>query len=186
MKLAHLIYLPLIPFMNHSLAMAKGACVMQWSHEPCHAGPPRMDESYWRVLSDRGSLKEEMTSHSSILAARTPWAVQKGKKRIRLKDEPPGQKVFIVLLEESRRNLLILIVPEKNGVAGPKQKWYSFVDVYGGERQVQSCKQQYFIGTWNDRFMHQDKLDVVKQEMTRLSIDVFGISELKWRGMEQS
>ncbi|KAF7248034.1 Actin-binding LIM protein 2 [Varanus komodoensis] len=38
-------------------------------------------------------------------------------------------------------------------------------------------------GTWNVRSMNQGKLDVVKQEMTRLNIDILGISELKWTGM---
>ena len=31
--------------------------------------------------------------------------------------------------------------------------------------------------------MNQDKLEVVKQEMARVNIDVLGISELKWTGM---
>ena len=31
--------------------------------------------------------------------------------------------------------------------------------------------------------MHQGKLEVVKQEMARVNIDVLGISELKWTGM---
>ena len=31
--------------------------------------------------------------------------------------------------------------------------------------------------------MNQGKLDVVKQEMTRVNIDILGISELKWTGM---
>ena len=35
------------------------------------------------------------------------------------------------------------------------------------------------IGTWNVRSMNQDKLDVVKQEMVRLNIEILGISELK-------
>ena len=39
------------------------------------------------------------------------------------------------------------------------------------------------IGTWNVRFMNQGKLVVVKQEMTRVSIDIIGISKLKWTGM---
>ena len=31
--------------------------------------------------------------------------------------------------------------------------------------------------------MNQGKLKVVKQEMTRVNIDILGISELKWTGM---
>ena len=30
--------------------------------------------------------------------------------------------------------------------------------------------------------MNQDKLDVVKQEMARVNINILGISELKWMG----
>ena len=52
---------------------------------------------------------------------------------------------------------------------------------YGSK--VQCCKEQYFIGTWNVRFMNQGKLEVVKQEIARLNINILGISELKWTGM---
>ena len=31
--------------------------------------------------------------------------------------------------------------------------------------------------------MNQGKLEVVKQEMARVNIDILGISELKWMGM---
>ena len=31
--------------------------------------------------------------------------------------------------------------------------------------------------------MNQGKLEVVKQEMARVNIDILGISELKWTGM---
>ena len=54
------------------------------------------------------------------------------------------------------------------------------MDVSGGESKVQSWKEQYCIGTWNVRSMNQGKLDVVKQEMARVNIDILGISELKW------
>ena len=30
--------------------------------------------------------------------------------------------------------------------------------------------------------MNQDKLEVVKQEMARVNVDILGISELKWTG----
>ena len=39
------------------------------------------------------------------------------------------------------------------------------------------------MGTWNVRSMNQGKLEVVKQEIGRLNIDILGISELKWTGM---
>ena len=43
--------------------------------------------------------------------------------------------------------------------------------------------EQYCIGTCNVRYTNQGKLEVVKQEMARVSIDILGISELKWTGM---
>ena len=53
----------------------------------------------------------------------------------------------------------------------------------GGESKVQWCKEQFCIGTWNVRSVNQGKLDVVKQEMGRVNINIIGISELKWTGM---
>ena len=65
----------------------------------------------------------------------------------------------------------------------PKQKQYPAVDVTGDRSKVQCCKEQYCIGTWNVRSMNQGKLEVVKQEMARVNVDILGISELKWTGM---
>ena len=53
----------------------------------------------------------------------------------------------------------------------------------GGESKVQCYKKQYCIRTWNVRSMDQGKLDVVKQEMARVDINILGISELKWTGI---
>ena len=39
------------------------------------------------------------------------------------------------------------------------------------------------MGTWNVRSMNQSKLEVVKQEMAGVNVDILGISELKWTGM---
>ena len=39
------------------------------------------------------------------------------------------------------------------------------------------------IGTWNVRYTNQGKLEVVKQEMARVNIDIPGISKLRWTGM---
>ena len=57
------------------------------------------------------------------------------------------------------------------------------MDVTGDRSNVRCCKEQYFIGTWNVRFMNQGKLEVVKQEMARVNVDTLGISELKLTGM---
>ena len=65
----------------------------------------------------------------------------------------------------------------------PKQKHHPVVDVTGDRSKVQCCKEQHCIGTWNVRSMNQGKLEVVKQEMVRVNIDILGISELKWNGM---
>ena len=57
------------------------------------------------------------------------------------------------------------------------------MDFSGGESKVQCCKEQYCIGTWDVRSMNQSKLEVVKQEMARVNVDILGISELKRTGM---
>ena len=71
----------------------------------------------------------------------------------------------------------------KNEETEPKQKQHPVVDVTGDGSKVQCCKEQYCIGTWNVRSMNQGKLEVVKQEMARVNVNIVGISELKWTGM---
>ena len=57
------------------------------------------------------------------------------------------------------------------------------MDETGDGSTVQSCKEQYCIGTWNVRSMNQVKLEVVKQEIARVNFKILGITELKWTGM---
>ena len=64
----------------------------------------------------------------------------------------------------------------------PKQKQYPVVDVTGDRSKIRCCKEQYCIGTWNFRSINQGKLEVVKQEMARVNVDILGISKLKWTG----
>ena len=71
----------------------------------------------------------------------------------------------------------------KNEGMKPKQKQHPVVDGTGDRSKVRCCKEQYCIGTWNVRSMNQGKLEVVKQEMARMNINILGISELKWTGM---
>ena len=65
----------------------------------------------------------------------------------------------------------------------PRQNQRPVVDVTGDGRKVRCCKEQYCTGTWNVRSMNQGKLQVVKQEMARVNVDILEISELKWTGM---
>ena len=59
------------------------------------------------------------------------------------------------------------------------------MNVTGDGSKVQCCKEHYWIGTWNVRSMNQGLLEVVKQEMARLNVNILGISELKWTGMSE-
>ena len=64
----------------------------------------------------------------------------------------------------------------------PKQKQHPAVDVTGDGSEVRCCKEQSCIGTWNVMSINQGKLEVVKQEMARVNINILGISKLSWTG----
>ena len=89
----------------------------------------------------------------------------------------PGQRAPNMLLAISGE-----ITPERMK-RQPKQKQHPVVDVTGDGSKVRCCKEQYCIGTWNVRSMNQGKLEVIKQEMGRVNINILGISKLKWTGM---
>ena len=72
---------------------------------------------------------------------------------------------------------------KKNEEMEPKRKQHPVVDMTGDGSKVQCYKEQYCKGTRNVRSMNQGKLEVVKQEMARMNVDILGISELKWTGM---
>ena len=57
------------------------------------------------------------------------------------------------------------------------------LDVPSGESKILCCKEQFCTGTWNIGSINQGKLEVVKQEMARVNINILRISELKWTGM---
>ena len=71
----------------------------------------------------------------------------------------------------------------KNEGKEPKQKRYPVVDVTGDRSKVLCCKEQYCIGTWNVTSMNQGKLEVVKQQMARVNVDILGITKLKRTGI---
>ena len=98
------------------------------------------------------------------------------KQKVRtLKDELPRSVGAQYAAGDQWRNN-----SRKNEEMESKQKQYPVVDVTG---DIQCCKDQYCIGTWNVRSMNQGKLEVVKQEMARVNADILGISELKWTRM---
>ena len=72
-----------------------------------------------------------------------------------------------MLLEKSGE-----ITPGKNEEMEPQRKQRPDVDMTGDGSKLRGCKEQYCIGTWNVRSMNQGKLNVVKQEMVRVNIDI--------------
>ena len=57
------------------------------------------------------------------------------------------------------------------------------MDGTGDGSKVRCWKEQYCIGTWDVRSVNQGKLEVVKQEMARVNVNILGIRELRWTGM---
>jgi len=102
-----------------------------------------------------------------------PMNSMKRQKDKTLKDEIPRLVRAQYATGDQRRNN-----SRKNEEIEPKQKQHPVVDVTGDRSKAQCC-----IGTWDVRSMNQGELEVVKQEMARVNINILGISELKWTGM---
>ena len=75
------------------------------------------------------------------------------------------------------------ITPERMKGWSQSKKKHPVVDVTGDGSKVRCCKEQYCIGIWNIRSMNQGKLEVVKQEMARMNVNILGISKVRWTGM---
>ena len=109
-----------------------------------------------------------------------PMNSMKRQKDRMLKDELPRLVGAQYAAKDQWRNNV-----RKNEGMEPKQKQHPAVDVTGDRSKVQFCKEQYCIGTWNVRSMSQGKLEVLKQEMARVNVNILGISKLKWTGMDE-
>ena len=107
-----------------------------------------------------------------------PMNRMKRQKGMTLKDELPRLVGAQYATGDQWRNN-----SRKNEEMEPKQKQHPVVDMTSDGSKVRCCKEQYCIGTWNVRSMNQGELKVVKQEMARVTINILGISELKWTGM---
>ena len=118
-----------------------GACVTQWRHETCYAGPPKWAGQRGEFWQNVVHWRREWQTTSVFL----PW-------------EPHEQQPNM-LLEISWE-----ITPERMKRQNQSQTT-STVDVTGDRSKVWCCKEQYCIGSWNVRSMNQGKLEVVQQEM---------------------
>ena len=122
-----------------------------------------------------GEGNDKPSQYSSL---ENPMNTMKRQKDRTLKDElPRSVGAQYATGDQWRKN------SRKNEGMEPKQKQYPVVDVTGDRSKVRCCKEQYCIGTWDVTSMNQGKLEVVKQEMARVKVDILGIRELKWTGM---
>ena len=137
---------------------------------PGHGGKVWQNVVHWR---------REWQTTSVFL----PWEPMNSMKRPKdrtLKDELPRLVGAHYATGNQWRNN-----SRKNEGMEPKWKHHPVVNGTGDGSRVQCCKEQYCIWIWNVRSMNQGKLDVVKQEMTGVNIDILGINELRWTGMGQ-
>ena len=149
-------------------------CLIQCNYGPCGVGPSKMNRLWWRILKEHGPLEKAMTDHFSIL----PWEpmnMMKRQKYRTLKDEIPRSVGARYATEEQWRNN-----SRKNEEMEPRQNQYPFMDVTDDGNKVWYC-----IGPWNVGSMIQGKLELVKQEMARVNIDILGVSEVQWTGRDE-
>ena len=116
------------------------------------------------------ALEKEMATHSSVLAWRIPGTgVPGGLPPMRSHRIGHDWSDLAAAAAAAAVSLVSIGLDSKGDFAPP----------------TGCCKEQYCIETWNIRSMNQGKLEVVKQEMARVNINILGISELKWTGMSE-
>ena len=122
--------------------------------------------SWWRDLTECGPLEKYSCLENPMNR------MKRQNDRIPKEELPRSLGAQHATGDQWRNN------SRKNEGMEPKQKQYPVVDVTGDRSKIRCCKEQYCIGTWNVRSMNQGKLEVVKQEMAKVNIDILGISEL--------
>ena len=143
--------------------------------KPSHACRATQDGRVMVERSDRAwSTGEGNVKPLQYSCLENPMNSTKRQNDRILKEELPRSIGTLYATRDQWRNN-----SRKNEGMEPKQKQYPFVDVTGDRSKVRCCKEQYHIGTWNVRSMNHGKLEVVKQEMARVNVDILGIRELK-------
>ena len=142
-----------------------------------HSVIPKMDGHGWRVLIKCGPLEKGMANHFSS-CLENPMNSMKRQKDRTFKDELLRSVGVEYTTGDQWRN-------NSRRMKGQSQskKQHPAVDVTGDRIKIWCCKEQYCIGTWNVRSMNQGKLEVVKQEMASVNLNILGISKLKWTRM---
>ena len=146
--------------------------------KPCRVGPPKMDGSWWRGLTECGPLEKGMANHFSYSCLENPKNSMKRQKDRKLKDQLPRSVGAQHVTGDQWRNN-----SRKKEEMELKQKQHPVVDVTGDGSKAWCYKEQHCIETWKVRSMNQGKLEVVKQEMARVNIDILRTGKLKWTGM---
>ena len=121
------------------------------------------------------STREENGKPLQYSCLENPMNSMKRQKDRTLKDELP--RSVGATGDQWRNN------SRKNEETEPKQKQHPVVDVTGDGSKNRCDKEQCCIGTWSVRSMNQGKLELIRQEMAKVNVNILGISELKWTGM---
>ena len=156
---------PVSTLLYRSQPCGQGACITQWSYE----------NKTWSTGWGNGNALQYSCLENSMNSMKRQKDTITGRW-------PPQKRPKGVQYATGEEWRTITNSSRNNEADGPKQKQCSFTDVSGGESKVQCCKEQYCTGTWNVRSVNQDKSALVKEEMTRVNINILGISELKWMG----
>ena len=137
-----------------------------------------------RVMVERSdkmwSIGEGNSKPLQYSCLENPMNSRKRQKDRTLKDELPRSVGAQYATGDQWRNN-----SRKNEGMELKQKQYLVLDVTGDRSKIRCCKEQYCIGIWNVSSMNQGKLKVVKQEMTRVNVNILGISKLRWTGKSE-
>ena len=152
--------------MDHSLSNSMKLSNAMWGHprRTGHGGEVWQNVVHWR--------REWQTT--SVFLPWEPHEQYERQKDRSLKDELTRSVGAQYATGDQWRNNC-----RKNERMEPRQKQHPVVDVTGDRSKVQYYREQHCIGSWNVRSMNQGKLEVVKQEMARVNVDILGISELK-------
>ncbi|KAF7251081.1 Radixin, partial [Varanus komodoensis] len=117
-----------------------------------------------------------MGNHELYMRRRKPDTIEVQQMKAQAREEKHQKQLERAQLENEKKKREIA-EKEKERIEREKEELMERL------RQIEEQTMKAQKGTWNVRSMNQGKLDVVKQEMTRLNIDILGISELKWTGM---